>query len=292
MTSKRHALFDENVNLIFRTLIIAVLILITILIISFAFVIGFFYVTASDNTKSVYIYELQLSTSGPVNNATLLIPVPSYYNSKSGKNETLINMSLVSFKNFDRDNISAKIEDVKGVPMLKISADRITPVYKNRIQPIAIMPGQNESELPPVPPHIYSDRYSEETPQLVKMELHLYSISAGDEIDTRMPLGKEPLFVPCRILEDVSTSDDRMYENYYLSKGSFRYLFEVPFILSYDSGDENVLTVSSDFQGINQWWVLGWQSNSYSERIRYEFKGGCNGTYPVKGLLITGDGVY
>jgi len=270
MTSKRQALFDENVSLIFRQIIIAVLILITILIISFAFVIGFFYVTASDNTKSVYIYELQLSTSGPVNNATLLIPVPSYYNSKSGKNETLINMSLVSFKNFDRDNISAKIEDVKGVPMLKISADRITPVYKNRIQPIAIMPGQNESELPPVPPHIYSDRYSEETPQLVKMEL----------------------FMPCRILEDVSTSDDRMYENYYLSKGSFRYLFEVPFILSYDSGDENVLTVSSDFQGINQWWVLGWQSNSYSERIRYEFKGGCNGTYPVKGLLITGDGVY
>ena len=68
--------------------------------------------------------------------------------------------------------------------------------------------------------------------------------------------------------------------------------FEVPFILSYDSGDENVLTISSEFQGINQWWVLEWQSNSYTERIRYEFKGGCNSTYPVKGLLITGAGVY
>lgn len=278
---------------IMRKLIIGLLILITILIISFAFVIGFFYVTASDNTQSVYIYELQLSTSGTVKNATLLIPVPSYYNSQSGKNETLINISLVSFKNFDRDNISAKIEDVKGVPMLNISADRITPVYKNRIQPIAVRPGQNESELPPVPTHIYSDRYSEETPQLVKMEIHLYDISAGDEIDTRMPLGKEPLFMPYRILEDITTSDGMMYEDYYLSKkGSAGYLFEVPFILSYDSGDENVLTVSSDFQGINQWWVLGWQSNSYSERIRHEFKGGCNGTYPVKGLLITGAGVY
>jgi len=77
-----------------------------------------------------------------------------------------------------------------------------------------------------------------------------------------------------------------------VSPGSSGYVVEVPFILSFDAGDENVLTISADFLGTNQWWILGWQSNSYSERVGHEFRGPCNGTYPVKGILITGKGVY
>lgn len=280
-----------NLLKILRKVLIAMVILVVLLFVSIAVFIGFLGQSAAENSESVYIYELKLSTTGPLENAALLIPVPSYYNPDSGTNETVLNMSLVGFTHFDSDNISARIEKVNGVPMLNISADRIDPLYKNRIEPIAIMPGENESDLPQ-PTHIYSDRYSEETPVLVEMELHMYNNDPGHEIATRMPIGNEPLFMPYRIVSTFSSSGGFMGEGYYVSPGSSGFVVEVPFILSYDADDENVLTISSEFQGINQWWVLGWRSNSYRERVRHEFIGECSDTYPVKGVLITGEGVY
>lgn len=276
---------------ILKTIILAILILVVILAVVFVVILGSFSQSASESAHSAYTYELTLSTTGPLDDATLLIPIPSYYNAESGKNETAINISRTSFTNFDRDTISVQIEEVDGVPMLKISADRISPLYKNRITPIPIMPGQDESELPQ-PTHIYSDRYSEETPELVGMEMRMYDTSVDHEIDTKTPAGKEPLFMPYRITDTISSPDSAMYGDSYVSAGSTGYVFETPFILSYAADDENVLTISSEFQGINQWWVGGWQSNSYRERMRHEFRGECDGTYQVTGVLITGDGVY
>lgn len=246
--------------------------------------------SASESFRSSYHYDLTISTSGPLEGAVLLIPLPSRYDPDSGKNVTPINMSLASFSNFDRDNISVRIEDVDGIPVLNISADRIDPVYTNRIVPIGIMPGQNESELPK-PTHVYSDRYSEETPVLVEMKLHLPGTSPDHKIETRTPIGVEPLFMPYRIVGTINESGGRV-EDHYVSPGTSGYIVEVPFTLSFDADDDNVLAISCGFLGINQWWVLGWQSNSYSESLRHEFRGACNGTYPVRGVLLTGKGVY
>ena len=271
---------------------LAIIVLIIILVMFSVLIIGFFSFTASESAQSVYMYELKISTSGPIEDVVLLIPVPSYYNPDSKQHETVINMSRVSFNNVDRSgDITAKIEYVDGIPMLNISADRIDPIYKNRIEPIAIMPGQNESELPQ-PTHIYSDSYSEETPLLIAMELHMHDNEVEHEIDTRMPRGKEPLFMPYRISENFSGADGGMYEDYYLSEGASGSFIEVPFILSYTADDANVLTVSTEFQGTNQWWIGGWQSNSYRERITHAFMGEADGTYWVKGVLTTGDGMY
>jgi hypothetical protein len=280
-----------NLLNILKKVLIAAVIVVVLLFVSVAVLIGVWSQSASEDPDSVYIYELKLSTTGPLENAKLLIHVPCYYDPDSGTNETILDMSRVSFSNFDRDNLSATIERVNGVPMLNISADRIDPLYKNRIEPIAIMPGENESDLPQ-PTNIYSDRYSEETPVLVEMELHLYEHTPGHEIATRMPIGDEPLFMPYRIVSNFSSSGGSSGEDYYVSPGSSGSVVEVPFILSYDAGDENVLAISSEIQGINQWWVLGWRSNSYRESVRHEFVGECNGTYPVKGVLVTGEGVY
>ncbi|QYZ80211.1 hypothetical protein E2N92_12605 [Methanofollis formosanus] len=270
---------------------LALVILVAILVVSFALILGYFTLTAPETSQAVHIYDLELFTTGPLENATLLVPLPSYYDAATGKNETVVDLSRTSFENFDQDTISVEIEEVNGVPMLKIAADRIAPLYTNRIEPILAMPGENESDLPQ-PTHIYSDQYSEETPVPVAMELSMYDTAVDHEIDTRTPLGKEPLFMPYRITENISGSEGGMDGDYYLSEGASGHLIEVPFILSYDADDENVLTISTEFQGTNQWWVLGWQSNSYRERIRHEFEGACNGTYQVRGVLITGEGVY
>ncbi|MDV2481847.1 hypothetical protein F8E02_07465 [Methanoculleus sp. Wushi-C6] len=265
-------------------------ILVALLFICLVLLAGFLGQSSSESFSSMYHYELQISTTGPIEDAVLLIPIPSRYDPETGANVTPIDLSRASFSNFDRSGISVRIEDVDGIPMLNISADRIDPVYKNRIEPIAIMPGQNESELP-VPTHIYSDRYSEETPVLVGMELSMLDTSPGHEIETRTPVGAEPLFMPYRIVGTLNDSGGPV-DDYYVSPGSSGYIVEVPFILSFDAEDGNVLTISSYFQGANQWWVLGWQSNSYRERVHHEFTGPCNGTYLARGILVTGEGVY
>ncbi|WP_292518213.1 hypothetical protein [Methanoculleus sp.] len=273
----------------FRAALITAGILAVILLVFIALTAVTLAQSSAESFRSSYHYGLKISTSGPLDDAVLLIPLPSYYNPDTGTNVTPFNLSRASFSNFNSD-ISARIENVSGIPMLKISAERINPVYKNRIQPIGIMPGQNESDLPR-PTHVYSDRYSEETPVLVEMELSMPVTESDHEIETRTPIGVEPLLAPYRIAGNLSGSGGPV-DDYYVSPGSSGYVVEVPFILSFDAGDENVLNISVDFLGTNQWWVLGWQSNSYHESLRHEFRGPCNGTYPVRGILVTGDGVY
>lgn len=241
--------------------------------------------SASESLRSTYSYDLEISTSGPIDDAVLLIPLPS----RTGSNVTPLDLSSASFSHIDRDNITVAIEHVDGVPMLNISAGRIDPIYRNRIEPIPIMPGQSESELQK-PAQIYSNRYSEETPVLVSMELHFTS-TADHEIYTRGPIGTEPLLEPYRIIQNLSSSG-RPIDDYHVSPGATGYIIEVPFILSFDAGDDNVLTISADLQGRNEWWVLGWQFNSYQEHLRHEFGGACNGTCPARGILVTGEGVY
>ena len=271
-----------------KAVLVAGVILAALLFVFMALVMGSLDRSATESFQSSYRYELKVSTSGPIEDAVLLLPLPSRYNPDSGTNVTPVNLSRASLSNFDRDNISVRIEDVGGVPMLNISAERIDPVYKNRIEPIAIVPGQNESELPE-PTHIYSNKYSEDTPVLVEMELHMFDTDPGHEIETRTPVGAEPLFMPYRVVGTVSRSDD---EYYYLGPGASGYIIEVPVILSFDAAEGNVLTITSEFHGRNEWWVLGWQYNTYFERISHEFRGPCNGTYPVRGVLVTGEGVY
>jgi len=273
-----------------RSLLIAAGILVAVLFVVVVLIAANLGQSASESFRSTYHYELKISTSRPIEDAVLLIPLPSRYDPETGTNVTPIDLSRASFRNFDRSPISIAIENVDGVPMLSISADRIDPIYKNRITPIPIMPGQNESELPK-PTHIYSDQYSEETPVLVDMELYnTIDADSTHEIETRTPMGTEPLFAPYRIVGNLTDSGGP--EEHYVSPGSSGYVVEVPFILSYNAADDNVLTVSADVQGRNEWWVMGWQFNSYHEWVRHEFRGPCNGTYPVRGTLVTGEGVY
>ncbi|MBT8507639.1 hypothetical protein AZH53_04300 [Methanomicrobiaceae archaeon CYW5] len=282
-----------NRSRVLGKILVLALALMAILVLSFVVVMGYQMARMeAESYNSVYGYEMMISTTEPIENVVLLLPVPAYYNETTGRNETVLNLSMVSCTNIDPEQVTLTIDDVGGVPMLNISADRIEPLYKNRIEPIPIMPGQNESELPE-PTHIYSNRSSEETPLLLAMEMHMYLSGVDHDIDTRSPLGTEPLFMPYTVLGTITADTGILTEEgYYLSEGSTGYFVEVPFVLSYDAAGANVLSISCLFEGRNEWWVLGWQGNSYRERLSLEHTGPAEGTYPVRGVIITGDGVY
>src|SRR5690554_5385802 len=110
---------------VLRNLLIVAGILATILFVVVVLIAANLGQSASESFRSTYHYELTISTSGPIEDAVLLIPIPSRYDPETGTNVTPVDLSRASFRNFDRSEISMEIEHVDGVPMLNISADRI-----------------------------------------------------------------------------------------------------------------------------------------------------------------------
>ena len=76
-----------------------------------------------------------------------------------------------------------------GTPMLAIRADRMVPEYHG--YPIAIEPGTTVLPTTLVPGH----EYSGDTPVLMPVTIAVMEATAS-EIDTRDPVGHEPLFFP------------------------------------------------------------------------------------------------
>lgn len=248
-----------------------------------------------DSMRADYSYDLSISTSKPLYNTTLLIPIPCGYDNKSGEFYTFLNLSEISHHNFDTANISMQIDDREGYRFLNISAQSMLPLYKNHIDPIPIYPGQNESELPPTPATVYSSSYSPETPDLLGMGIHAYFMTKDDEIDTKNPFEKEQLMRPFTVLNSSGKDNGFFSKDYFSGKISDQYsesVIEVPVYLSYETETDTNVAISCTLRGANEWWSGGWQWNEYEQRIGNEFKGPKNGSYILEGDLVTGKGVY
>jgi hypothetical protein len=249
-----------------------------------------------DSKQAVYSIDIYLSTSKPIYNATLLIPLPSASDLDSGEYKTFLNLSESAFRNPDPENISAQIEIQNSFPVLNISSERISPIYKNRILPIEILPGQNESELPPVPETIYSESFSKDTPILVPVDIHRYYMKTdGIEINTKKPFEAEPLLRPYAILNSTGKDNSFTSRDFFSGIISDEYSksqIEVPIYLSYETNSDNTLSISCTLRGANEWWKGGWSGNSYEESVVNEFTGPKYGTYMLEGELTAGKGVY
>lgn len=268
-------------------IIIALFILAIIIFAAILMVVGITSIyLKEDSMRAGYSYDLTLSTSKPVYNATLLLPLPCGYDDESGEYNTFLSLSEVSFHNFDTDNISVQVDVQNGYRVLNISSKTILPLYKNHIMPIAILPGQNRSELPPAPATVYSHSYSPETPVSVPMEIHLYYLETDSEINTKQPFEKEQLMRPFTVLNRAG-KDEGFFSNDYSESQ-----IEVPVYLSYKTDPDNILDISSSVRGANEWWSFGWSGNSYRQRIGSSFEGSCNGTYILEGVLTAGEGAY
>lgn len=249
-----------------------------------------------DCKQAVYSVDIDISTSKPVYNATLLIPLPSAPDFDSGGYITFLNLSEAVFINPDQENVSAQIEIQNSFPVLNISSKRTSMIYKNRIVPEEILPGQNESELSPLPETIYSDRYSNETPIISPIEIHMYYMKTnGIEINTKKPFETEPLLRPYNILNVTGKDNSFFSKDYFKGKISDEYSesqIEVPVYLSYETDTDNILSISCTLRGSNEWWKGGWTGNSYEESAGNKFKGIKCGTYTLEGVLTAGKGAY
>ncbi len=148
--------------------------------------------------------------------------------------------------------------------------DRIVPEFR----PLPI-PIPEDSESSRETEQVASDEYSEETPVQDSLSFAIM-VPADHIIDTRNPLGREPVLLP---KYDMNSSQN--IHNY-----------ESRIYAQYEASPDAKAEISVSMTGYNEWWILGWQWNSYSEWMNVVLSGSKHGWVTANGTLVTGDGVY
>ncbi|TAJ43546.1 hypothetical protein CUJ86_10475 [Methanofollis fontis] len=222
-----------------------------------------------------YRYEITLTTPAPLQNLSLILPLP-VENGTSAIGEMLVGGDGYGVP----ENWSLAVTEVDGTPVLVVTAAEVLPRYAPR--PVAVTPGDEPEEGVTI---TYSPEYSDDTPVLLPFRMGA-TVEAGTEtytaerepgpIDTRHPLGAEPVLAPKHNLTTVSERE---------------YLYTTPLFLHCDAPAGTVVRVTITLSGSNEWWLLGWSSNSYTDLITAEVPAD-GGWQTVAGRLVTGEGRY
>jgi len=133
-----------------------------------------------------------------------------------------------------------------------------------------------------------SHEYSEETPVLAPIDFGT-SIKADHLINTRFPVGNESVLLPKNSLRESEEgsviSPPENINPKYFDYESLAYAH-------YDSPSDADVQIFVQMDGLNEWWIYGWQHNEYSDRISIRLSGPQEGWVKAEGKLITGDGIY
>jgi len=241
-------------------------------VIFFAYVAWQFDQSSRQSERHNYFYTIDLSYTTTIDNVTLFLPVPGLNNTPffitSLLNKTAYGVSPDWDLSVVREN---------GTPMLAIRAARMVPEYHG--YPVAIEPGATVLPTTLVP----GNEYSSDTPVLVPVTVAVMETSKS-EIDTRTPVGHEPLFFPGGMFTPGSEAppmcDCPTYDH------------TVPVYISYTSTQPVLISLRVSVQGSNSIWRGGWLSNTYSDTVALEIANGTQGWIEGDGRLVTVEGVY
>lgn len=244
-----------------------------------------------NHLESNYGYEISITGSSELQNATFYLPVPVF------ENESEKGLAFVEKDFYGRPpDWNFSIEETEHGPMLKIEAEKIQPVFHSL--PVAISESEvieeevMEEEMgpePPAPRHFKeSDEYSEEFPVLISFYFEDYQ-EASKPINTRNPVGNEFLLLP---KYDLKESEKGSIAPNSKHIGPRYYDYESRVYASYESSSETIVEIYVCFGGSNEWWIYGWKGNSYDDWLSVRLTGPQEGWTPAEGELITADGVY
>jgi hypothetical protein len=245
-----------------RMFILAIILLVVIL---FAWTAYRFDQASQLSEQHTYSYAIDLSYTSTIDNVTLILPVPELNSTPMFMTSLLDRTAYGVSPDW---NLSVVYEN--GTPMLAIRADRMVPEYHG--YPIAIEPGARVLPTTRVPGH----EYSEDTPVLMPVMVAVMEPGAS-EINTRHPLGYEPVFFP----EGVFTPGSNFPT----------YDHPVPVYINYTSEKPVVISLRVSVHGSNGIWKGGWVSNTYSDTVALEIVDGTRGWISGEGKLITAEGM-
>jgi hypothetical protein len=111
-------------------------------------------------------------------------------------------------------------------------------------------------------------------------------VFSNQTIDTMNPLGNEMVLMPkYKLTHNVNAS--RTY-----SRTPEQFDYESRMYAYYETFSNANVSISIYLNARNEWWIGGWQSNSYWEVMEIKLFGSQNGWTTVNGELVTGEGTY
>jgi hypothetical protein len=242
-----------------------ILVLVLLAVICFAWVTWQFDQSSRQSERHTYYYTIDLSYNTTIENVTLVLPVPEL-NTTPFFVTSLLNGTAYGVS----PNWNLAIVSENGTPMLAIRAERMAPEYHG--YPIAIEPGTRVLPTTLVPGH----EYSPDTPVLMPVTVAVMETRAS-EINTRHPVGHEPVFLPNGVFTAGSNFPT--------------YHHPVPVYIRYTSEKPVALSIRVSIYGSNGIWRGGWVSNTYSDSVTLEIADGEQGWLEGEGKLMTAEGV-
>ncbi len=253
-----------------RTLFILAFILLAVIL--FAWVSWEFDQISRRSERHDYHYSIDLSYTSTIENVTLFLPVPGLNNTPAFIT-TILNGTAYGVSS----DWNLSVINRNKTPMLAIRAARMVPEYHG--YPVAIEPGATVLPTTLVPGH----EYTGDTPVLMPVSVAVMETSAS-EINTRNPVGHEPLFFPGGVFTPGSEAP--------LNCNCPAYDHPVPVYISYTSDRPVLISLRVSVEGTNSVWRGGWVSNAYSDTVVLEIANSTRGWVEGNGKLVTGKGVY
>lgn len=111
-------------------------------------------------------------------------------------------------------------------------------------------------------------------------------VFSNQTINTINPLGNEMVLMPkYKLTHNVDAGG--VY-----SRTSEQFDYESRMYAYYETSSNANVSISIYLDARNEWWIGGWQSNSYWEVMEIKLFGSQNGWTTVNGELVTGEGTY
>lgn len=111
-------------------------------------------------------------------------------------------------------------------------------------------------------------------------------VFSNQTIDTMNPLGNEMVLMPkYNLTHNVNASGT-------YSRTSEQLDYESRIYAYYETSSDVNVSISIYLNGRNEWWIGGWQYNSYWETMETMLSDSQNGWTTVNGQLVTGEGTY
>ncbi|MDD3856792.1 MAG: hypothetical protein PHP43_01935 [Methanoculleus sp.] len=217
-------------------------------------------------------YELSIRTATPIENVTLLIPIPTR------GDRPIIGPEPISGAFYtDPGNLPKRPSDPSTLPehydfaIVPLDGQyylRLTAPHMNPAEPIDVR-YSNRTPLGDIRPEV--------VPQL---------------IDTRHPFGNESLFAPKQNLTLTASSSGTPNERGYYNPGGYRYSYTIPVYAHYENGTQ--VSISSEIEALNRWFEgLDLEGlNRYSDAYSLTITGEPQGWMLADGELTAGKGIY
>lgn len=214
-----------------------------------------------DFFETFRMYKLHIQTDAPIENVTLLVPIPMH-GDRPAIGSVLLSDAFYADHLPERYTLS--VVPVDGGYYLRVAAPFLDPA-----EPIHV-DYYNSTTL--------SQRFRPEVvPQL---------------INTLHPLGNESLFAPKQNLTLTAGSPGAVQTSGAYNPDGYRYSYVIPVYAYYENGTR--VEIVSVIEGTN-WWREGFDrnwNNQYSDCYYLTVTGDPQGWMPAEGEVTAGQGIY